>query len=480
MKLFGIRCLPMLSSVCIGLAFLSPYLCWTVFVGVLPWLYYVRRFNQLRAKQIIVDCWLAALLFSLFNLAWMLQTNPSSWMNVQSGPATILKTAIWLVASLFGATGFGLVLGFILIKLRRRGVVVLLAAFPFAWIAAELARSYSLALFTLGPGSSFSPNWNFGSLGLAVSNTPLVYLSRFFGLFGLSAAAVLINLGVYLLIRRHYKYAAAIAAAILVLTGLAWGIYRPTASQTADIVVANLQNPTDSLWNWHDVLPNPPKNADLLVLPEYAYFFDNPDYRHSAQQLFGPQTTVITSRTGPGTPKTNQVLYYANNHPDFVSVQTKTFLAPFGEYLPYDTSALLKVSGQQKVIDSFTKNSLVRKGTQPEHAVQSNGLAIGALACSGVLNLDEYQRLSREGAQVLTSSASLKLLEHSNLYHLSEQYQNRFHAVANARPFVQAARSSRSYVYSSDGKLLVSSRGKTELLEVKVPLQSRRTLYSLL
>ncbi len=474
---FNIRWFPVVSGLLTGLAFLSDHLGGLVLVGLVPFIWYAAHAGKLLYRQIMVDCCLAAVVYSLICLVWILQTVPSLWIDVHGSTAVVLKTVEWLVMGLVSGLGFGLVIGFFIGKTRHQ-TARMLALLPFAWALGELARSYSLALFTLGPGSSLSPNWNFGSLGLAVASTPLAYLSRFVGLYGLTMVAVFVNLAVYLAIVKKRKSALAITLVILLLNLAAWDIYRPGHGQMVSLAAVTLNTDQDSLKDWgHIALPS--KNTNVLVLPEYSLFFDNPRFAQFARANFGDKTTVVTSRSGAGIPKTNELVYYSN-HGGIISIQPKTFLAPFGEYMPYTGVSLLNATGQQSVMDSFRLSAQVRPGDQPERPIRSNGITIGGLACSGVLNLDEYRRLAHEGANVLTNSASLNLLAPSTLYHVQELYQNRFHAISNARPFVQSAYSGESYVISSDGKMLVNSGGHTGLIQVSVPLQAKRTLYSLL
>jgi apolipoprotein N-acyltransferase len=469
------RLLPALSSVIIGLSFFSTHLSGLVLISLLPFAFYLKQAKALRRRQAMFDCWLAAFILSLLFSLWTLQTDPANWLNLVGSEATVIKVVTWLIISLWSSLGFGLVMGYGVGKVKGN-TKRLFIAIPFIWALAELVRSYSLAVLFLGPGSSLSPNWNFGSLGLAAAWTQLAYISRFVGLFGLSAVVVIINIAIFLLLTKRFRKAAAIIAVVAILDFLAYQLYLPSSTQTMRVATVYLSGPGEFVNPWAG-MPLPSKETNLLVLPEYSGFTESGQSEQFAKANFGERTIVVTSQAGTGEYHSNNLIYYSNRT-GFVSSQAKTFLAPFGEYMPYSTEELLKLMGQQAVLTNFKQNSQLKQGSQPEHAVRINGITVGGLACSGVLNLNEYRRLSHEGAEVLTNSASLSLLDSASLYRVQELYQNRFHAIANAKPFVQSARTGASYVISSDGRVLAKSSKSTSLIQVTVHLQPKQTLYS--
>lgn len=470
------RWLPSLASLLAGLAFVDVHLGGLVLVGLLPFIHYVLRARSLSTKQILFDCWLAAFVFALVVGSWVLQTEPGTWVSLSGSVSVIARTAVWLFAALFASLAFGLIMGLFVARLRHR-VALLLVLLPVAWALAELARSYSVAVFTLGPGSSLSPNWNFGSLGLAVASTPLVYISRFAGLHGLTMVAVALNISIYLFWLKRRRLALVVLAIILVINVAAWRVYSAGHGRAIKVTAVNLQPKNGSLKDWSGP-PLPSKDTTLLVLPEHAHFFENPSQRQFVAENLGTDTVIITSERGSGLPPTNDLVYYSARK-GFIATQPKTFLAPYGEYMPYVTAQALRANGKQSVLDTFQRHSQIGKGPLQEHPVRANGVTIGGLVCSGVLSLSQYRQLTREGADILTNSASLGLLDNAGMYHVQEYYQNRFHAVANAKPFVQATRSGEAYIISSDGKVLVRTK-QTGLIETMVNLQSKRTLYSLL
>ena len=476
-KIVRWRLFPLLSAGLTSLAFVNTQFAVLVFIGLVPFIIYTQKAGALTRRQIIVDCIVAFAVFSAVFLFFMLQTDPSNWVNLNSTMSIVMKIFVWLISSLMDGLVVGLLMA-LTINQWKRTPLKLLTILPFTWIIGELLRSYAGAIFTLGPGSSLSPNWNFGALGLPAADTPLGFISRFIGLFGLSLVVILINISIYLAIKKRFRLSSAIFITIVTLNIIAWKIYVPT-NQSVDVAAIYLSGDGDSLKTWGNV-PLPSRTARLIALPEHSDFFANKQYYPNfAKTNFNKNAVFVSSQAGPTTPPTNDVVYYSNQA-GVVSRQPKTFLAPFGEYMPYATTQLLQLFGQQSVLNDFKRNSEIKPGLVPEHAVLVHGLSIGGLACSGVLNLNQYSRMAKEGANILTNSASLSLLKTASLYQVAEIYENHFHAIANAKPFVQASRSGDAYILSSDGKVLAHTGNVTTVLEKQVQLQPKRTLYTLL
>lgn len=473
----GVRILPVISSLVTGLAFLDVRLGFLVFIGVLPFIWYTRHAKELSSRQIIFDCCFAAFVFALIASCWILQTVPSNWVPIFGTEELVAKTLVWVWIAAFSSLSFGIVLGLLVAKMRK-SPTRLLILLPLVWILAELTRSFTLALFLYGPDASLGPNWNYGSLGLGVASTPLAYISRFVGLHGLTAVAILVNVSIYLALQKRYLSAMVVVGMLVVVNVTGWKLYQPDHSRSLHVAAYNLKSPTPSHKEWEGVR-FPSKDVDLLVLPEYSNMLTYSATRELAISHFEPKTIIITSEGGQGDrPQTNDLVAYSGNG-SVISRQSKTFLAPFGEYLPYATTKTLEISGQHEVLERFKNNSQVRRGDRPERTVSTEDFTVGSLVCSGTLNLGEYRRLANQGADVLTNSASLALLKEASLYRVQEYYQNRLHAVANAKPFVQSTRSGVSYVISSDGKLLVST-DRQGFVETTVQLQPKRTIYTIL
>lgn len=467
--------LPFLSALLLGLVFINKNLFWLSFIGLIPFLLFCERAHVFSQKQIVRSVYWSGFIYLLFVFVWILQTNPNSWTEVGGVLAILMKITIWILCALFASIGFWLLGRFI--DHFKSNPKILLLSLPAAWALSEFIRVFMFSIFYYGPGGSISPNWNLGIIGLGITATPFIYIARFVGLYGLSIVVVLINIALYyILYKRNVKVAVGIFIPLIILSALGYGLYRPS-QKTINASVVHLSE-KDSLLTW-DKIELPPKNTDLLVLPEYSLFFDNKDYKQFSSEYLASDSTIITSVAGTERPPTNNLTAFSPSRGIFSS-QPKTFLIATGEYVPYFITGFFKLINQDIIVKSFNESQQVRRGDKPEQVIQTPNARVGALVCSGVLALNEYRRLSSDGAEVLVNTASLSLLAQASMYHEQEGYLTMFHAVANAKPFLQSSRSGESYILSSDGSKLVSTTGDSKLITSTVQTSSTRTLYSML
>lgn len=460
-----------LSLIFVALVFLTTSMSWLVFFVFVPLLYVINRIEEYSQSQTVKAFYIYGLLYSCIAMFWVVQTTPTSWTDIEPTTAVIGKIFILVISCITLALGF-LTMGYFISRLRASKSLLLLTL-PLLWVLNELVRALAFSVLNYGPGGTIGFHHNFGSLGLAIANTPLVYLSRFIGLYGLTAVAIAVNISLYLLLSKQYKYAVYIITPIIFLNLIAFMMYLPGA-ETRNVAVVHLSE-DDSLDTWDAMYPT--QNPDLVVMPEYSLFFENERHQKIAEEYF-PGDAVVTTVSQNSNPSDNTITYYTSELGIF-NQQNKAFLAPVGESMPYVVSGIFRLLNMGRVIDTFNETQQVRKGETKEYMVSVNGIDLGSLACSGILHLTEYGRLSRQGADILTNSASLSLLQDPSFYNVHERYLARFHAVSNARPFLLSSRSGSSYIIDSNGTIVIQKTGDSGIIESPVKLVPRRTIFSM-
>ena len=89
-----------------------------------------------------------------------------------------------------------------------------------------------------------------------------------------------------------------------------------------------------------------------------------------------------------------------------------------------------------------------------------------------------YRKLTNDGAQVLTNSASLNEFRDSWTYHQQARQFAQFIAAANARPFVQGARGGLAIIVDSDGKIISKTDGfGMEVINANLEFSSSKNPY---
>lgn len=415
---------------------------------------------------------------------------PERWAYIHGWAAT---AGLWINYGLFAGLFALQFLLFGLLYVKQQPILFKKRAFlilPATWVICEFARSFIFSLFAYGRNGSIGANWNFGNLGLAAGTTYVGYAGRIVGMYGLSFIAVATSLAIVWLFRRKNVRIMLILLWLTIALSLAGNLlYRPSGDAKRLAFIQTPPNFGDPSIRNHLLdkarAQNDQRNVDVLVLPEYGNIFEDQNdtsVRRDGQSLIKPEKGYIVTSALVSTPQllTNQLRVY-NSNLDVVSSYNKYFLIPVGEYMPYIHQGILKIMGQQQAIKLNQEHRGTQRGTEPIPVIHMPGISLGSQICSGAIAPTLYQKQARAGAQVLTNSASLSMFSQAPGYQVQSYQLSRFMAVANARPFVQAAEGGHGYILDTTGAQTSGDNKFDYFFGVAdVPLVKHRTVYTIL
>lgn len=447
-----------------------------------------RTVTDFVKRHPVAVAWLCGIAYEAYQISWM-RTIKLAEVAPDSGAVKALYYVAIIVMATFLSTAYPLaVILWRRLKLSWREPRALWLI-PMLWVAAEYTQSFLFSIITYGRWGRIGSYFSFGSPGYFLVKTPLVYLSRLGGLWILSAVVVffLVAIAQMIFVPRNRLNGLIGLGIIIVLAQVSWIIWKDPhgpVQTVAAVQLANRQNVTSEDKQIDVSLDQLPAGSfDAIILPEYSHYFEfNPDADTAAISRLakGPNTLVIDSyQERSARPFIN---YLAYHRPDgtIIDRQHKWFLAPGGEYLPYFITVPLRLSGNAAVINAYIFSKQVSAADQPEQPHRVGDVSYGALACSGVVSAEIYRGMSARGATILTNSGALDALSLSSLYHDQSEMMGIFHAVANARPFVQSARGSYTYAYDMNGRVIVRDTSfETKALMATVQTNDRKTLYTL-
>ncbi len=488
--MFGVS---ILTGLLMSVPFLHYQMGWLVIISLVPFFFFVEQLNKnktISKRSKIAYIWLTGWVFLLGVTFWLVQTEPARWTGLMGWVSIGSLVLTYILFSGFLSLGFVFLgLGWVYLKInftQKRIFLVL----PALWVVCEFLRSWLFSAISLGPNTTLGPHWNFGDLGFAASVTPLVFISRFVGLYGLGFIVIVVNLCIFWLIQKRWKLPLLILSAIIITTLLGYVVYQKPSGSQVEVGALQLGKNEDLQIGsipYHEALANiaPEKSLDVIVLPEYSEIFQETAREKDKNNLttiaMSNDTPVITSvQSVSGSKNYNTVVVYKPNGEELYR-HNKQFLVPIGEAMPYAYTYLFKLIGQGKVIDGTASAREVSKGDTPAEPFSVNNIKLGLQACSGAISPELYRDLVRQGATLLTNSASLSIFYSAPTYHQQAQQMARFMAVANARPFAQATDGSYSFIIDSNGNWIVKSgRINLELIRAKIQLNTHNTLYSVL
>jgi len=442
------------------------------FISLVPLCIYLAKSKNRTQREFVRSFYIGGVILGAFSFLYMMQAIPDFWMHDLNSAVSFMSRLLSLVVV---STFTGLPVSFIGYCLYRINYQYRIVSLILLWPIMEYIKSASVAFISYGPGGSFVPSLNFGSLAVSASGTPLVYITRFVGFYGLTAVTVLVNVLIFYVISGKNKVYRFGSLALLVIVACvntgAWQKGRLSGpTKTLNVAITHLNNLEDAnnIKDWSEL-----KNStDILVLPEYSYFSDSADFVSTTNKLSDKGAAITSVSTHKDRMNYNELVYY-DRQGNVISKQTKTFLIPGGEYMPQILRTFLVISGKPDTLSDFDLTQLITAGTIPEKMVAlDNNVRVGALPCSGVLKYTKYKQLSDEGANVLVNSASLSFLEPNSLYHVYGHNMARLQAVMNNKPFIQASRSGESYVIDNQGRFIVKSAGqKSQLIQTQINIK---------
>ena len=335
------------------------------------------------------------------------------------------------------------------------------------WALAEAAIAWAVAAIWMGPGGRIDTILPFFSATPFLMYTPLGYLSRFVGYFGLSAVFVVGVAAVVL--PKTRRFAVVYWLVVTIATIAAWGLYtKPNGpALTATIMAEQLSYPKNVT-----VIA-----SQLVVLPEYGldkYTSDTAVTRFTTKQQ---DFYYVGSRQEETSFGYKNVLVSGSYTRGFINSTPKDRLIPGGEHLSYWVSGLLQVFSPSTYTDFQVRRQVLRgdKPVQP-FSIDSD-ISVGSAACSSIIAPDDYRQLTQEGANVLTNSASLEIFAGSRLFNVQHRGLSKFIASANARPFLQSSNNWQAFALDSNGRqVAVTDVGHSQ--EVNIQTNAKHTPYT--
>lgn len=432
-------------------------------------------------------------------IIWFWDTLPLDFLEIASSTAQRAGVAITWAYVAF-ALGIPVAFGAVIIWWCRR-----LRWFPLfaglVWVAIELGRMWSFAIFTWSPSSLLGPHFSAAAAGYALAeNRWLLQIARPFGLNMLNFVVASVAAMAACWPRERDPAAWRIYAAQgVALAGLFvlvpwWFLEKAPAidSKSPRLRVAILAEQIENAMyqDYHVVTTQLIRQAaaarppvDVVLIPEEisltSIFWYESEAEQFLRETFGYREVLLLhtraenylEHTDPDAITTNKMLYYESTTQGIVGHYTKQMLMPLGEYAPMFARAFYSIIGDPDIAAHLEDVNHIRLHVTPPATVTYRGVRFGALLCSDLLSPELYRHQVREGgAVVLINLANQFWFHGSRTLHWKSLQMARVHAVSNQRPLLVANNLSPSYALDARGRMLVSSRwGERTVLYLDVP-----------
>jgi apolipoprotein N-acyltransferase len=415
--------------------------------------------------------------FNFYSLSWLYTVYPLDWLS----PGKIQLAGISLmlfILAVCGGVGFAIV-GFAFTKKIsgwQRAFV-----FPFLLVFAEILRSLIFSFIFSGNGGTIGLHWTAGTVGNALSSTPLIEYAYFGGTYMLTAVLGFLLITLLMKDRLNYWYGSYLAL-VIGFAIIHYGV--PTHAPQSPLRVAVITTdfaktiPPSELegefvrrFRVLNVMTQTlqKSNVDIIAYPEdaqYTKHLSNQEVTDLSASF--PSTLFVDGDTRMlGGKLSNFSLFFSPENRGQVLGRGKVFLFPFSEYLPSAFESLFTFFVTDEELSYYKKTHSYTPQTSIK-AVPFRGEVIGTLICSEILSYQTLQNLSKEAPSLIIFQSYLSIFNGKMWFSMHNRSFSKVAAAQLRTPLISSANGAESYVVSPFGKMIsVIPRGfGVSILEV--------------
>ena len=432
---------------------------------------YLRFIASFSTKKRFFASYLFGFAVNVYGLSWLYTVYPLSWMeNKVSQLAGI--TLLILSLSLSTACAY-LVLPFAFHKKLH------LQARPFAFALlltlAEVIRSLIISTLYYGNHSTIALHFTAGTIGNALSTTPLVELAYLGGVFALTFTLGYIIYGIqnkysFLLYHKHLL--------VFIVLLLFVHYFIPVHAPKKPISIALISTDFDDVQKDDEklyteafkkneeklkriILPLASSSPSFVVLPEDTRFLSHlSDKEREGLTKTFPKTTFIDGDLLPTQSGYSAIaLFYAPGDKK-VDLRGKEMLLPFNEYIPlfFRPIFALFVRGDElaryEKLHTFTP--LFGRKTRI-----LDGVKVGTLICSEILSDSEIRSLKSESPDIVFFQSRLNVFHNNPWFLMHLRSFSKITASQLRTTLIGSTSGAPSFVVSPHGKFLLFTERKT-------------------
>ena len=434
-----------------GLTLVYPTVWPVAFISMVPLFFAIIGRNCTQRQAFMFGyVWGAGLIG--VSLSFVFGMLPLDWLGV-SAPLVggVVVTALWVFLLGVLAIPVG-VFGTLLWHMRHVHKLILVAICPVAWVLLELIRAIIFSILALGPGTSIGPHFTFAFLGYVFAGAHgLLFLAPIGGPLFLSWLVVFVNASLFFVLQLLFvkRWWAGITACLVFIVGLIVlnavlpaRVHISVGAGTVEVggvsvglihtnEEASFELSPDTALLARTRLEesiiaslSETPDAKVIILPEDSRFeqvISNPNTsmdHATLETLAKRQALLIGSGRVDDGQNAHGVLYvydFAIGAP--IQFSAKSYLVPFGEYVPFVISMFGKIFGFEKPIQNLVDaraSYIPSKWNPEERVVDWNGVSYGILSCSELFTPYFMRDVAHAGADVVVLMSSQSWVKSSS------------------------------------------------------------------
>lgn len=353
------------SGLLLGIGFVVPFT-WPLGIVGIAVLLYAFSITKSWWKGLCA-AYLAMLIKFFFVLSDYWSLYPLDWLPFKAdlGQLAIVGMYWVSVSAYFAFSGPVLFLLWrLVLRFRLPDTVVFYVAVPLIWIISELSGSFTMFVFTLGPGSTLNASFSLGYVGYLIAQHHLLALiARFGGVYILGFITVALGSGLY----QYWSQKPAHRGLFVFATGLLLLLTSTASIPNVDahtkshlIALISTETTVENLFERTNLLERAEKQtaameAALTLQPDYVLWPEDARYfsqfagnlgismyafTHADARAVVIDSSVVKTDAGR---VLRASVYDGDSKEEFVA--DKRYLVPQGEYMPYMYVALFNLVG---------------------------------------------------------------------------------------------------------------------------------------
>lgn len=401
-------------------------------------------------------------LFNLYSLSWLYTAYPLVWITpgaLQMAGIFLLHIIVSFVAGLsFVIVGFGF----------KEKIKSIYKPFVFAFLLslAEIMRSIFVSLLYSGNGGQVGLHWSAGTLGNALSTTPLIEYAYFGGVYTLT---FILGLLIYICvstknIKLYWGYLLVVFLGLIFIhffvpvngpkhmirVGVITTDFSVTSNDTD--IKKYFTEQTKKVQNM--TLQISTSSPDIIVYPEDTRYVEyiSENQKNTLIKSLKKDALIVDGDAISFNGKISNYSVFYEPNTNKAYLRGKHFLFPFNEYVPTLFESIFKIFVKGTDLSEYNKKHTFI----PQNFIGTynyKGLSVGTLICSEILSFETINLLHNSKPDIVINQSYLNVFHNSPWFLMHDRSFSKVAAAQLRTPLIGVANGTQSYIISPYGQI---------------------------
>lgn len=400
------------------------------------------------------------IIFNLISFSWLYTVYPLIWL--PEGLTQILGIGLLqLILSVSSGLTFAVV-GYAFFYVRNisnhKRPLVIAASFTIT----EMIRSLVISLLYYGEGTTIDLHFNAGTIGNALSTTPLVELAYYGGTFALTFFLTYLAYSLLSLSLKEALVHFLLVLGIFLITHFFIPINTPAKDIVIGVVTSNVatadgeglkKNRAESNESIARLIADDKGKKDIIVLPEDARFLSTLS-KVQKERLIEKNmgSLIVDGETIVRNGNLATISLFYETATEKITGKGKELLLPFNEYIPYFFNTIFYFFVGDE-LDAY-KAKHTYAPLQSGKIITFEGARVSTLICSEILSYRMIESVGDENPGIVFFQSRLNVFNNNPLFLMHLRSFSKIAAAQMRTSIISSNNYAPSYMISARGKIV--------------------------